>query len=289
MRFLGCTLNNQYQHNKYTAMKTIAILGLGAEGNFWRSFIESHDLGLVVTSDCAGDNQLAIDQADIVIISVPMSAMRELISSCRFSADQLVISVVGEWTQSSKALKNIPAEWILLHRMCGPVTSMKGQNLIINRENASGHNSFKWYLSLLMALDANNISSDKYEHDLAISITQTLLRLIAVCFFAVLLQSKVNLQRIGLFSSPPYRILKRVMIRILGQGPGLCFDMLSSHVHARDTIVAMSSALEIIRDHLDRRDRDGFEKLFRSFEPLVSGEDRRETQEWFTDAIKRGD
>ncbi len=267
----------------------IAILGVGAEGNFWQLFIQKHDLGLVVTSDRAEDNQSVIDQADVVIITVPMSAVSELVSSCVFQPHQLVISAVGEWTHSSKALATISSEWILLHRMCGPVASMVGQNLIFNTDNAPCHKTSKWFCALRTALGANEVSSDKEEHDVAISITQTLLRLITVCFFVVLLHSKVNLERLGLFSSPPFRILKMVMVRILGQGANLCFDMLSSHVHARETITAMSSALEIIRGLIDRQDRKGFHELFQLFEPLVTKEDRDKTQRWFSEVIKRGD
>ena len=247
----------------------VALLGLGVEGDkYWRPFLESRG-DTVFGSDEPEDNQAVVDRAHVIIVAVPMHCVSDLIKSIHFRPDQLVIFVVGEWGTAADLTADLPCGVVFVHRMCGPVKSMLGQNMIVHVMCHGAHSD--WLQAMVEDTEATLVDSDPTDHDRHTSVTQGLLRLSMICFFAAILQLRVKFDRLRHFSSPPFRLLLLVMCRILSQGATLCFDMLSCNKFARDAIGAMQEALSTVSHLIEKGDRTGFAKLFDSFHRHVGG------------------
>lgn len=263
---------------------TVAILGLGVEGaKHWRPFLESRG-DAVFGSDRPEDNQSAVDRASIVLIAVPMHCVPEMIKSIQFRPDHLVIFVVGEWCTTACFASDLPCAVAFVHRMCGPVQSMREQNMIAHVLRAGEHSD--WLRLTLEDSEATLIDSNPEDHDRHTSITQGLLRLSLICFFVAVLQLRVRFDRLKHFSSPPFRLFLLVMCRILSQGAELCFDMLSCNKFAKEAIGAMQEALVTVSHHIEKGDRAGFARLFDSFHRHVGNERIGKASESFQDIIK---
>lgn len=275
-------------HKSKMKPQVVGIVGFGNEGRgFWSPFFKKLRY-TVLSSDKAEDNQWIVDQASIVVLATPMHITPELIRSLRFRPDQRVIAVVGEWSATKEALLEIPADSMLLHRMCGPIADMHGQNLIMHTVKSSSWENDCWFKAIVGEIGANTVASNPDEHDRHIGVTQSLLRLVLICFFVALLELKVSLKGLRAFSSPPFRIFLLVMCRILGQGAELCFDMLSSNRFAKEAISAMQGALTNVADLIEKGDRAGFAALFASFHSHVEPDKIWRANQAFGVAIGQG-
>ena len=212
-----------------TAKKPVVgiIGGTSPFGQWFKNFFKSQGfVCLVAGRKTALTPQALAEQADIVIVSVPIRATVKTIRSLRghVRPGALLCDFTSLKTESlPEMLKSSKAVGVLgIHPLFGPlVSSLKGQNIVFTpgRSNA-------WAIFLKNLFKKNGakiIEISAIEHDRQMATIQALTHFVNLAVAGVLRGPK-NAARNDL-STPVFRAQSEVTARILGGDPSLYTDI----------------------------------------------------------------
>jgi len=171
------------------------------------------------------DNRKAVEDADIVIVSVPVEATPEVIAevSPHMKEGSLLIDIASVKTGAiSSMMKHAPpnVELVSAHPMFGPrVNDVKGRVVVLIPVRSE-----KWFEKIKVFLEkdgAEVVVTTHEEHDRMVSIVQGLTHFTSMVFAGVIREMNIDLKQSRKFSTPIYNAFLPIVYRVVCQNPEL--------------------------------------------------------------------
>ncbi len=216
---------------------TIGIIGgNGVMGTWFQEFFARHGLEVII-SDLVDSEQCRqtsipelVKKSDVVLLSVPISAMATVISEIapHVTPGQLVVENSSIKSAALPLLESgLPAdiEVLGIHTMFSKnIERLSEQNIIITRTASSGDTSLA-FENLFYKFGARLSYISAEEHDTATSVLQALLHISMIAIAEVMRESVPELKQLEPFSTPNSRAIVQTIQRVLGQSDDLLSDL----------------------------------------------------------------
>ncbi len=220
----------------------IAIIGgYGGMGRFFARLFAKEGFDVIITGSdqtkgkatakelgvsYERDNKKAAEDADVVIISVPIDATIQVIKEVapRVREGSLLMDVTSLKENPCKAMLEYSKEGVEVigthpvfsHR----VGDIEGQVFILTPLKKEGK-WLKWLKKLLKKHKARVYESTPREHDEIMTVVQGLTHFIYISIGKTLQEIDFDIKKSRQFSSPIYELMLDMMGRTIGQNPGL--------------------------------------------------------------------
>jgi prephenate dehydrogenase len=171
------------------------------------------------------DNHLAVRDADVVVITVPIHVTADTIldvaPKVRPGALLMDLTSVKEWPCELMAKHSgKDVDVVGTHPVFGPrVGQIDGQIFVLTP--IRGNKWYEWLKSLLSAHNARLIESSPREHDEVMAVVQGLTHFTYISIGKTLDDIGFDVRRSRQFSSPIYDLMLDMVGRIIGQDPHL--------------------------------------------------------------------
>jgi prephenate dehydratase/prephenate dehydrogenase len=217
--------------------KTVGIIGgNGVMGTWFQDFFARHGLEVLISDVVAAGNQPLltikelVDRSDVILLSVPISAMATVIDEIAPHArsGQLVVENSSIKSAALPLLESSltdDVEVLGIHTMFSKnIESLSEQNIIITRTESSKDKS-QAFENLFYKFGARLSYISAEEHDTATSILQALLHISMISIAEVMRESVSELDELEPFSTPNSRAIVQTIQRVLGQSDDLLSDL----------------------------------------------------------------
>lgn len=203
------------------------------------------------------DNINAIQNADIIIFSVPIEYMVNTIKEVAPYAPEnsLLMDVTSVKSEPAEALiKYSPKNTNILpcHPMFGPrVPSLEGQVVILTPQEDKCNIWFDKVKSYLEQKDANIVISTPQEHDKIMSVVQGLTHFSYISIASTIRKLGISVKKSREFASPVYSLMLDMISRIVSQNPYLYYSIQKSNKQtaiSRKTLIEESNRLAKLID-----------------------------------------
>lgn len=248
-------------------MKNFKTVGfIGGKGQMAKLFIpifKKHGFKVII-SDIKTDlsNKEVVQQADIVIISVPImqtkEVIREIIPWTR--PEQLLMDLTSLKTEPVHEMKKGKADVIGLHPMFGPsISSMKGQRIVM----CPGQSSNKKFIQDILEEEGLNVHITTPEnHDKIMGIIQVLIHFHSIMLGHTLKSLKVDFKEIEKFMSPIYKLEFGVIARIFSQDPDLYGPILMMNPKKHEILKQIEINTKNLSNIVECSDLTSFREFF---------------------------
>ena len=162
----------------------------------------------------------AVKDADVVIVSVPISVTVDVIHEVgpHVPDDALFCDVTSVKKKPVEAMKNYSDEVLGIHPMYAPSNSIEGQKIVLCPEKGK-----KWTeMEEFWIENGGDIHvTDPESHDKAMSIVQGLMHFSELVMADVIRKSDLGGEDTDEYSTPIHQLLTDLTARMLNQQPGL--------------------------------------------------------------------
>ncbi|WP_455645004.1 prephenate dehydrogenase [Methanosphaera sp.] len=183
----------------------------------------------------SNDNIESIQEANIIIFSVPIEYMIQTISEVAPYAPEnsLLMDVTSVKTEPAKALKEFApenTEILPCHPMFGPrVPSVEGQSIILTPFENRCESWFDKVYHYLKKQDAHVVISTPEEHDKTMSVVQGLTHFSYIAIASTIRKLNISVKKSREFASPVYSLMLDMISRIVSQNPYLYYSIQKSN------------------------------------------------------------
>ena len=192
------------------------------------------------------DNIEAIQNADIIIFSVPIDIMVETIKEVAPHAREgsLLMDVCSIKTESAEALMKYAPENVEIlpcHPMFGPrVPTIKRQIIVLTPIEDRANNWLDRVKKFLIKSECEIVVTTPQEHDKYMSIVQGLTHFSFITLASTIRKLHINVKKSRSFSSPVYSLMLDMVSRIIYQNPYLYYSIQKNNKEnsfARKTLI----------------------------------------------------
>ncbi len=221
-----------------------------------------------------GDSEEIVQDADIVIVSVPISVTVDVIESIgpHIPEDTLFCDVTSVKQRPVEAMKKYSDEVLGMHPMYAPSNSINGQKVVMCPIKGK-----KWTVmeEFWKQNGADLHFTDPEEHDKAMSFVQGLMHFSELVVADVIRKSDFKGEDMQEFSSPVYRLITDLTARMLNQKPGLYGSIQSENPQNDDIREAFKESAEDLSEVVTDEEAfaERFEELGEQFD--MDGAQRR--------------
>ena len=224
----------------------------------------SKKLGVKYTSQ----NKEAVSSADIVIISVPLSALDKVIQEINpfLNENSLLMDVTSVKEKPSKIMhKYAPenVEIIPTHPLFGPrIRSLDGQVVVLTPQKKG-----KWFNKINKFLEKENarvIITSPQNHDKMMSVVQGLTHSAYIGIAATIKKLNVDIKESRKFASPIYGLMVDIIARIVAQNPYLYYSIQTENKYIKETNKTFISVYKELNEMINNKDEYGFVQLMGS-------------------------
>ncbi len=167
-----------------------------------------------------GESTEIVEDADIVIVAVPIAVTEEVIHEIGPSVpeDALFTDITSVKQMPVEAMKQYSDEVLGMHPMYAPSNSVKGQKIVMCPEKGK-----KWTVmeEFWEQHEADLHFTEPETHDKAMSLVQGLMHFSELVVADVIRKSELSGDDMEEFSSPVYQLITDLTARMLNQKPGL--------------------------------------------------------------------
>ena len=228
----------------------------------------------------SNDNIEAIQNADIVIFSVPIEHTAETIKEVAPHAPEgsLLMDVCSIKTEAAESLnkyapKNV--EILPCHPMFGPrVPTIKRQIVVLTPIENRSNNWFDRVEKYLTKSECEIVVTTPKEHDKYMSIVQGLTHFSFITLASTIRKLHINVERSRSFSSPVYSLMLDMVSRVVYQNPYLYYSIQKNNketANAREALIKEGAYLSKLIE--DGNEEDFVKNIMESSEHL---DDREE-------------
>lgn len=228
----------------------------------------------------SNDNIEAIQNADIVIFSVPIEHTAETIKEVAPHAPEgsLLMDVCSIKTEAAESLnkyapKNV--EILPCHPMFGPrVPTIKRQIVVLTPIENRSNNWFDRVEKYLTKSECEIVVTTPEEHDKYMSIVQGLTHFSFITLASTIRKLHINVERSRSFSSPVYSLMLDMVSRVVYQNPYLYYSIQKNNKetsNAREALIKEGAYLSKLIE--DDNEDDFVKNIMESSEHL---DDREE-------------
>ena len=209
----------------------------------------------------------AVKDADVVIVSVPISVTVDVIHEIgpHVSDDALFCDVTSVKKKPVQAMKDYSNEVLGMHPMYAPSNSIEGQKIVLTPEKGK-----KWTeMEEFWIENGGDIHvTDPESHDKAMSIVQGLMHFSELVMADVIRKSDLGGEETDEYSTPIHQLLTDLTARMLNQQPGLYGSIQSENPEnekIRDNFIESAEDIkEIVGDEEEFAEK--FEELGDEFD-----------------------
>lgn len=265
-------------------MRDRKIAILGGTGKFGQHLAENMDEGNEIlisgsTKEKAetvaeengwryGSNREIVQDADIVIVSVPIAVTEDVIHEVGPSVpgDALFCDVTSVKQMPTEAMKQYSDQVLGMHPMYAPSNSIKGQKVVLTPIKGEKWSSLM--KDFWLENEADIHETDPESHDRAMSLVQGLMHFSELVVADVIRKSDLSGDEMSEYSSPVYQLITDLTARMLNQKPGL-YGSIQAENPENDKvrqrfIDSAESMREVIRD--EEAFAEKFEELGEEFD-----------------------
>lgn len=212
----------------------------------------------------SNDNIEAIENADLIIFSVPIENMVETIRDVAPYAPEnsLLMDITSVKKDPSEALiKYSPENTEILpcHPMFGPRTSsIEGQVIILTPIEKRSKKSFSIIKNFLEQRNVHVVISTPEEHDKIMSVVQGITHFSYISIASTIKKLNISAKKSREFASPIYSLMLDMISRIVSQNPYLYYSIQKSN---DETAISRKTLIEE-SIHLSNLIENGEEELF---------------------------
>ena len=240
---------------------TIGIIGgNGVMGQwFTRIFTEMGFKVICSDKDCGPSIEELANNSDVILLSVPMSAVEDVSSSLKgqLRRGQLLVENCSVKSPSLPKLIEIApdgVEVLGIHTMfAGDRESLKEENLLVTKTEKSGE-AAQAFENLFYKYGAKISYTTIDEHDAISAFLQALIQCAMIGLAEVMRESFASPNAVIPFSTPNSRRIIETMKRVLQQSDELLIDMQTLNTQYPETRRKFLSALQDIMTALDKGD-----------------------------------
>lgn len=226
------------------------------------------------------DNIEAIQNADIVIFSVPIEHTSQTIKEVAPHAPEgsLLMDVCSIKTEAVEALmkyapKNV--EILPCHPMFGPrVPTIKRQIIVLTPIENRSNNWFNRVERYLTNSECEIVITTPEEHDRYMSIVQGLTHFSFITLASTIRKLHINVEKSRSFSSPVYSLMLDMVSRVIYQNPYLYYSIQKNNkenTNARKTLIKEGTYLSKLIE--DGNEEDFVKNMKESSKHLDNRED----------------
>lgn len=248
-------------------MKIAVIGGTRGLGNWIASFMKKQGFDVTITgrNKTAGEtvskkmgvkyaehNVEAASNADVVIVSVPISATVETIREIAPSLKKgtLLVDVTSVKEKPSRVMAECTpegVEFLPTHPMFGPrIRSLDGQVVVLTPLKKG-----EWYPKVLNFLKSENariLVTTPQNHDQMMSIVQGLTHFAYICVASTIERLQIDVKESRNFASPVYSLMLDMIARIVAQNPYLCYSIQAHNSYIKKTHEAFLETVVEMKD-----------------------------------------
>ena len=206
-----------------------------------------------------GASEEIVKDADIVIVSVPISVTVDVIENIgpNVPKDALFCDVTSVKQRPVEAMKKFSDEVLGMHPMYAPSNSIKGQKIVMCPVKGK-----KWTVmeEFWGENGADLHFTDPETHDQAMSFVQGLMHFSELVVADVIRKSDFKGDDMQEFSSPVYRLITDLTARMLNQKPDLYGSIQSENPENEDIREAFKESAEDLSEIVE--DEEAFAKRF---------------------------
>ena len=224
-----------------------------------------------------GESEEIVKQADVVIVSVPISVTVDVIHDIgpNVPKDALLCDVTSVKQRPVEAMEKYSDEVLGMHPMYAPSNSIKGQKIVMCPEKGKKWSMFEEFWE---EHGADLHFTDPESHDKATSIVQGLMHFSELVMADVIRKSDLSTEEMNEYSTPIYQLISDLTARMLNQKAEL-YGSIQNHNPEieevrKDVIESAEELDEIIRD--DEEFSRKFEELGKEFD-LEGAQKRTDT------------
>ncbi len=167
-----------------------------------------------------GTNKEIVKDADVIIVSVPISITINVIEEIGPSVPKnaLFCDITSVKQEPIEAMKKYSEQVLGMHPMYAPSNSIQGQKVVMCPEKGK-----KWteMEEFWVEHGADLHFTDPKTHDKAMSLVQGLMHFSELVVADVIRKSELSGEDMEEFSSPVYQLITDLTARMLNQKPGL--------------------------------------------------------------------
>lgn len=247
--------------------KKIAIIGgQGQMGKMMRRLLDKSGHDIVIVDPAADDGRCLTDasDADVIIVSVPISAVSEVLLEldriCR--GDPLIFDISSLKSPFIHLLKDMAERRKVcsVHPMFGPsVRSMHGRNLLVC--DCGSEAAVKYATELLSDQGAELKIIPVDEHDRYMSYVLGLSHIVNIAFFTVLERSRIPFGELCSVSSTTFDKMVDTNMSVALEDPHLYYEIQHLNVSRDAMLSELESAIRAVSDAALSNDSDEFQDL----------------------------
>ncbi len=213
--------------------------------------------------DYNNDNIEAIQNADIIIFSVPIEHMTQTIKEVAPYAPEgsLLMDVCSVKTETAEALaKYAPENTEILpcHPMFGPrVPTIKRQIIVLTPIKDRSNKWLGRIKRYLIESECEIVETTPQEHDKYMSIVQGLTHFSFITLASTIRKLNINVKKSRSFSSPIYSLMLDMVSRVVFQNPSLYYSIQKNNketANARKMLIKESTYLSKLIEEGDEKD-----------------------------------
>ena len=253
------------------ARRVAIVGGRGQMGLLLGRWLEAR--GHIVTALDVGDSLDAVQDAEIVIISVPMAQAEAVAADVgpRLKADALLCDINSLKSGVCGAMSAaFPGEVLGLHPMFGPsVRSARRQKVVACpvRPGPVG----AWLCAEFGRMGAELIETDPETHDTMMAVIQVLVHFSTIARGDALRRIGVPIEQSLRFTSPIYRLELAFIGRLFTQNPDLYAEITMRNPQSARVREAFTAAVAHLDSIVGAGDRDGFRAAFEDTSQFFAG------------------
>ncbi|MGZ7209167.1 MAG: prephenate dehydrogenase [Methanobacterium sp.] len=264
-------------------MRIAVVGGTRGLGRWIAEFLSDRDFDVIITGrdeitgtkvsrklgvEYTSSNEEVVSTADVVIISVPISALPEVITeiSPYFKNGSLIMDVTSVKEKPSQIMHEHVGEGVEIiptHPLFGPrIRSLDGQVVVLTPLKEG-----KWFDKVFKFLEKENarvIVTTPQNHDKMMSIVQGLTHFAYIGIASTIERLNIDVKESRKFASPVYGLMVDMIARIVAQNPHLYYSIQTENKYVEETHETFISVYRELNDMIINRNEEGFVHLMGS-------------------------
>lgn len=215
----------------------------------------------------AGENTEIVEDADVVIVAVPISVTIEMIHEIgdRVPDNAIFCDITSVKKNPVEAMSRYSDEVLGMHPMYAPSNSISGQKVVLTPEKGQKWTELEEFWT---EHGAEIHVTDPESHDKAMSLVQGLMHFSELVVAETIRKSEISGDKMSEYSSPVYQLITDLTARMLNQKAGLYGSIQAENpenVEIREEFIESAEDIkELIGD--EEKFSEKFEELGEEFD-----------------------
>lgn len=261
--------------------RLLLVGGRGQMGQMFHAFLRPYFAIDILDLDNAAQSDALLANADIVIITVPLTSTTSVIRAlapmlkpnalladfCSIKSEPLTVM-----------LKHHLGPVVSLHPMFGPgAERLHGQTVVVC-EGRSPERA-RPLLNVMQTQGARLVFCSAEEHDQMMTVVQAVRHFVTFSLGSFLASENVDVTRSLQFASPVYRLEIDMVSRLLAQDASLYTDIMLASEERRAMIKKLAAHYQQLAELVSNNDREGLLQHFNHAKTAFTQEAQRAMQE----------